>query len=199
MEDHIMKLLGLSGGMSQHTIVAIEKTLEFAYRYDNSITIEALNISEYDIPFCDGRDPAKYGGDAKYVIEKIDDADALIIGTPMYRGSYTGMLKNVFDILPNNALMGKPVGLIGTGGSNHHYLALEQELRPLLTFFYAFVIPGTVYINNRQISEDSFNVSDVLDHLNQLAKSVVNLTKYLPSNKVEVIGPIGLHTYFLDD
>ena len=95
--------------------------------------------------------------------------------------------------------MGKPVGLIATGGSNHHYLALEQELRPLLTFFYAFVIPGTVYINNRQISEDSFNVSDVLDHLNQLAKSVVNLTKYLPSNKVEVIGPIGLHTYFLND
>ncbi len=194
-----MKLLGLSGGMSQHTIVAIEKALEFAYRYDNSITIEALNISEYDIPFCDGRDPAKYSGDAKYVIEKIDDADALIIGTPMYRGSYTGMLKNVFDILPNNALMGKPVGLIATGGSNHHYLALEQELRPLLTFFYAFVIPGTVYINNRQISEDSFNVSDVLDHLNQLARSVVNLTKYLPSNKVEVIGPIGLHTYFLND
>ncbi len=136
-----MKLLGLSGGMSQHTIVAIEKALEFAHKHDDSIAIEALNINDCDIQYCDGRNPSEYGGDAKLVIEKIINADALIIGTPMYRGSYTGRLKNVFDILPNDALMGKPVGLIATGGSDHHYLALEQELRPLLIFFYAFVIP----------------------------------------------------------
>lgn len=191
-----MKLLGVSGGMSQHTIVAVEKALEFAYQYDDSINIETLNIGEYDIQYCDGRDPTKYDGDAKLIIEKFKDADALIIGTPMYRGSYTGMLKNVFDILPNDALMGKPVGLIATGGSDHHYLALEQELRPLLIFFYAFVIPGTVYINNKQVTNEPFTIRESLDHLNLLAKSVVNLTKYLPSDKTEVIGPLGPATYF---
>lgn len=186
----------MSGGMSQHTIVAVEKALEFAYQYDDSINIEALNISEYDIQYCDGRDSTKYEGDAKLIIEKIKDADALIIGTPMYRGSYTGMLKNVFDILPNDALMGKPVGLIATGGSDHHYLALEQELRPLLIFFYAFVIPGTVYINNKQVENEAFAIREVLDHLNLLAISIVNLTKYLPNDKTEVIGPLGPSTYF---
>lgn len=191
-----MKLLGVSGGMSQHTIVAVEKALEFANQYDDSINIKALNIGEYDIQYCDGRDPTMYDGDAKLIIENIKDADALIIGTPMYRGSYTGMLKNVFDILPNDALMGKPVGLIATGGSDHHYLALEQELRPLLIFFYAFVIPGTVYINNKQVANEPFAIREVLDHLNLLAISVVNLTKYLPSNKTEVIGPLGPTTYF---
>lgn len=191
-----MKLLGLSGGMSQHTIIAVEKALEFAHQYDDSVSIEPLNISKYDIQYCDGRDPTEYENDAKFVIDKIIDADALLIGTPMYRGSYTGMLKNVFDIVPNDALIGKPVGLIATGGSDHHYLALEQELRPLLIFFYAFVVPGTVYINNQQISTSAYFVNEVLKQLDQLAKSVVNLTRYLPNDKTEVVGPIGPSTYF---
>ena len=191
-----MKLLGLSGGMSQHTIIAVEKALEFAHQYDDSVSIEPLNISKYDIQYCDGRDPTEYENDAKFVIDKIIDADALLIGTPMYRGSYTGMLKNVFDIVPNDALIGKPVGLIATGGSDHHYLALEQELRPLLIFFYAFVVPGTVYINNQQISTSAYFVNEVLKQLDLLAKSVVNLTRYLPKDKTEVVRPIGPSTYF---
>ena len=195
MGEHKMKLLGLSGGLSQQTIIAIEKALDFAYQYDNSISIEALNISEYNVQYCDGRDPAKYEGDAKLVIDKITEADALLIGTPMYRGSYTGMLKNVFDIIPNDALLGKPVGLIATGGSDHHYLALEQELRPLLSFFYAFGIPGCVYASNEHYSERDLVSKDILDRLNQLARSVVNLSRILPSDKTDIIGPMGPTMY----
>ena len=191
-----MKILGLSGGMSQHTIVAVEKALEFATEYDELVHTEPLNISNYDIPYCDGRNPIEYDGDAKFVINKIKDADAYIIGTPMYRGSYTGMLKNIFDIIPNDAMMGKPVGLIATGGSDHHYLALEQELRPLLIFFYAYVVPGTVYINNRNISSSTYFVDKVLEQLNILAKAVINLSNYLPEDKLEVVGPIGPSTYY---
>ncbi len=190
-----MKLLGVSGGLSQQTIIAIEKALDFAYQYDNSISVEALNVSEYDIQYCDGRDPTKYEGDTKLIIDKIVNADALFIGTPMYRGSYTGMLKNLFDIIPNDALLGKPVGLIATGGSDHHYLALEQELRPLLSFFYAFVVPGCVYANNQHYSERDLVSKEILDRLNQLAKSVVNLAKILPSDKTDIIGPIGPEVY----
>ena len=135
-------------------------------------------------------------GDAKAVIDKIKAADGYIIGTPMYRGSYTGMLKNVFDIIPNDAMMGKPVGLIATGGSDHHYLALEQELRPLLIFFHAFVVPGTVYINNMNISSSTYFVDKTLEQLDLLAKAVINLSNCLPEDKLKVIGPIGPSTYY---
>ena len=190
-----MKLLGISGGMSQATIIAVEKALDYAYQHDNSISIEALNISEYDIQYCDGRDPTKYEGDAKLVIDKIIESDALFIGTPMYRGSYTGMLKNVFDLIPNDALLGKPVGLIATGGSAHHYLALEQELKPLLSFFYAYVIPGCVYASSEHFSNRDLENKEVLNRLKQLAKSVVNLANLLPDDKSDVIGPIGPSMY----
>ena len=190
-----MKLRGLSGGLSQQTIVAIEKGLDFAYQYDNSISIESFNVGEYNIQYCDGRDPANYEGDAKLIIDKILNADALLIGTPMYRGSYTGMLKNVFDIIPNNALRGKPVGLIATGGSDHHYLALEHELKPLLGFFYAIVVPGCVYANNEHYSERDLVDKEVLERLSVLAQAVVNLNNTLPDNRTEVIGPLAPSMY----
>ena len=190
-----MNLLGLSGGMSQSTIIAIEKALDFAKQYDNSISIEALNVGEYDIQNCDGRDPAKYEGDARLVIDKICEADALFIGTPMYRGSYTGMLKNVFDLIPNDALLGKSVGLIATGGSDHHYLALEQELRPLLSFFNAFVIPGCVYANNEHYSNRDLVDKEILNRVEQLSRSVVNLANLLPDDVSDIIGPVGPSMY----
>lgn len=190
-----MKLLGLSGGLSQKTLVAVEKALDFAYQYDNSIEIEAVSVTELDLQFCDGRDPAKYEGDSRIIIDKIIDADALIIGTPMYRGSYTGVLKNVFDLIPNDALMGKPVGLIATGGSDHHYLALEHELKPILGFFYAHAIPGGVYANNEHYSDRDLVDEDILERLKQLAESVVKFEKILPDDKTSLVGAVGPQIY----
>ena len=190
-----MKLLGLSGGLSQQTIVAIEKGLDFAYQYDDSISIESFNVGEYNIQYCDGRDPTKYEGDAKLIINKIMEADALLIGTPMYRGSYTGMLKNVFDIIPNDALQGKPVGLIATGGSDHHYLALEHELKPLLGFFYAIVIPGCVYASNEHYSNRDLVNKDVLERLDSLAKAIVDYEKILPRDRSGIVGPLAPTMY----
>lgn len=184
-----MKLLGISGGVSQKTFVAIGKALDYAYQYDNSIDIEVLNVGELDIQFCDGRDPAKYEGDSRLLIDKIIDADALIFGTPMYRGTYTGLLKNVFDLIPNDALVGKPVGLIATGGSDHHYLALEHELKPLLGFFLAHAIPGSVYATNDHYSNKDLVSQDVLDCLKDLAESIVNFARILPDDKTSLIGP----------
>jgi len=188
-----MKLLGLSGGptSSSKTLIAVKKALEFAKRYDNTVVTEVVNISEYKVQFCDARDPALYEGDTKLLIDKIVAADALIVGTPMYRGTYTGILKNMFDLIPNDALLGKPVGLIATGGSDHHYLAIEHELKPIMGFFHAHVLPGGVYANNQHYSDKDLVDTGILEQLDQLAKSIVNFAKLIPSDRSSLIGSVG--------
>ncbi|MCY4641235.1 MAG: NAD(P)H-dependent oxidoreductase [Gammaproteobacteria bacterium] len=186
-----MKLLGISGGLSRKTLIAIEKTLDFAKHYDPSIDVESASLNDFDIQFCDARDPAKYEGDSKLIIDKIIEADALLIGTPMYRGTYTGLLKNMFDLIPNDALLGKPVGMIATGGSDHHYLALEHEIKPLLGFFYVHVIPGHVYANNSHYSDADLVDEDILEQLDQLGRAIVNFARIIPSDKISIIGPMG--------
>jgi MsuE subfamily FMN reductase len=188
-----MKLLGISGGPTQSskTLLAVNAAVDYAYKLDSSIDIEVLNISYFDVQFCDARDPDNYEGDARILIDKISDADAYVIGTAMYRGTYTGILKNLFDLIPNESMIGKPVGLIATGGSDHHYLALEHELKPLLGFFLAMVLPGVVYANNSHYSQGKIDSEELLKKLQQLGESIVNFHKILPSDRLSIVGALG--------
>lgn len=188
-----MKLLGISGGplQSSKTLLAVKTAIEFCRQYSAAVESEELNISQFDIQFCDARDPETYEGDSKIIIDKIVQADAYIIGTPIYRGAYSGILKNIFDLIPNDAMTGKPVGLIATGGSDHHYLALEHQLKPLLGFFLAFVLPGVVYANNSDYSKTNIDSDDLLLKLKQLAESLVNFYNILPDDRSKIIGAVG--------
>lgn len=91
-----MNLLGLSGSPSRNaasrTLSAVKQTVEYAYTQNSAIRMETINVRDLEIELCDGRDPALYEDDTKKLIDKIVAADALILGTPVYRGSYTGIL-----------------------------------------------------------------------------------------------------------
>ena len=85
-----MKLLGVSGGLSRKTLIAIKKALDSAKRYDNTVETEAISLNEYDIQFCDARDPNKYEGDARLVIDKFVETDALLLGTRAHNKGFRG-------------------------------------------------------------------------------------------------------------
>jgi FMN reductase len=78
-------------------------------------------------------------------IEAIEAADALVVGTPVYKGSYTGAFKHLFDLVRPNALVGKPVLLSATAGTPLHGLVTEHQLRPLFGFFNALTLPTAIF------------------------------------------------------
>lgn len=82
---------------------------------------------------------------AAQLIEMIEGADALIVGTPVYQGGYAGLFKHVFDFVDPARMAGKPVALTATGGGLRHALVVEHGLRPLFGFFAAHVAPTSVY------------------------------------------------------
>jgi FMN reductase len=70
-------------------------------------------------------------------------ADAVIVATPVYKASYTGILKAFLDLLPQDGLAGKLVLPLATGGSQSHMLVLDYALRPVLSALSArFILPG---------------------------------------------------------
>jgi FMN reductase len=83
--------------------------------------------------------------EARSAIQAIEAADALIVGTPVYKGSYTGAFKHLFDLVRPTALTGKPVLLAATGGTPLHGLVTEHQLRPLFGFFNAVTLPTTIF------------------------------------------------------
>ena len=75
----------------------------------------------------------------------VEQADILVVATPVFRGTYTGMFKHFFDLIHQDALIDKPVLLAATAGSQRHALMLEHQLRPLFSFFQARTLPLGVY------------------------------------------------------
>ncbi|HZG05168.1 MAG TPA: NADPH-dependent FMN reductase [Streptomyces sp.] len=60
-------------------------------------------------------------------------ADGVVIGTPVYKAAYSGLLKSLLDLLPQYALAGKTVLPLATGGTTAHVLAIDYALRPVLS------------------------------------------------------------------
>ncbi len=75
----------------------------------------------------------------------VEAADVLIVVTPVYRGSYTGLFKHFFDFIEQDALTDTPVLLAATGGSERHALVIDHQLRPLFSFFQTRTLPLGVY------------------------------------------------------
>ncbi|MEU2585768.1 FMN reductase [Streptomyces avermitilis] len=78
-------------------------------------------------------------------IEAVTQADGLIVVTPVFSASYSGLFKSFFDVLEQGVLAGKPVLIAATGGSARHSLVLEHALRPLFAHLRAVVVPTGVY------------------------------------------------------
>ena len=78
-------------------------------------------------------------------IETVTGADGLIAVTPIFSGSYNGLFKSFFDVLPRDAVADLPVLIAATGGTARHSLALEHAVRPLFAYLRAPVVPTAVF------------------------------------------------------
>ncbi len=112
-----------------------------------------IDLADVDVASADGRPPAALSDDTAHVVEAIASADAVLLATPVYRGSMTGVLKNLLDHTPVEALERKPVAIVAMGASQHHYLGVERHLRDVLAFFGALVLPLAVYLTSADFDD----------------------------------------------
>ena len=96
---------------------------------------------------------ADLGPAALKVVEAIEKADVLVVSTPTYKGSYTGLFKHLIDFVDPKALNGVPVVISATGGGQRHALTIEHQLRPLFGFFSAWTIPAGIFGEDRNFED----------------------------------------------
>ena len=104
----------------------------------------------------------------------IESADALIVGSPIYKGSYTGLFKHLFDFVDPLALVRRPVALTATGGGRRHALAVEHQLRPLFGFFSANTLPTSVYASDEDFRDGNLTDPGTLDRVRQVAAELAD-------------------------
>jgi len=88
----------------------------------------------------------------------VEQASAVIIATPIYKASYTGVLKAFLDLLSPGALSGKVILPIATGGTLAHLLAIDYALKPVIAALGARYVLGGVYLSWPQIQVNDASV-----------------------------------------
>jgi FMN reductase len=185
-------VLGIVGSVStpSKTRTAVEAALDGAAAANADVRL--LHLGEYDLVTADGRLLEDYEGDTATVLDAVVSADAYVVGTPVYRAAYSGLLKNLFDMVPRGKWQadvapfeGSPVALVATGATAHHYLAVDTALRPLLAFFGAYVVGGA-YLHDDHFAETEtgYDVVDgsVDDRLTTLGGATAELSDAVAEN-----------------
>ena len=174
-------LLGIHGAVTSPGRLhqALERALDAASAHDPSVATDLLHLGDHRIAFADGRPPESYGDDTQRVLEQVTAADMYLIATPIYRASFTGALKNLLDHIPVEGLMGKACGLIGMGASDHHYLTVDTQLRPVLAWFGAHLVPGQVYLQSQHFQDGKLADPKAIAGLETLGRAVVALHRSL--------------------
>jgi FMN reductase len=193
----MVDLLGIVGSVTDpsKTRTAVEVCLEAAAAA--GADTELLHLAEYDIETIDGRPLTAYEGDTAAALDAILDSDAYVLGTPVYKGTYSGALKNLLDAVPRGMWMADEApfenaafGLVATGATPHHYLVIDTQLRPLMGFFGAHAAGGA-YLHGGQF-DDGPVVSDPdgRDRLETLGRATVELAGTLEASEaLASLGP----------
>ena len=163
------------GRLYQAIQAALSGLEELPHPEGEGTIAETLHLGDYRISFADGRPLSAYDDDTQSVVEQVIAADMYLIATPVFRASFTGALKNLLDHVPVEGMQGKACGLIGMGATDHHYLSIDAQLRPVMAWFGAHVVPGMVYLQSRHFQDGQLADPQAIADLQSLSRSVVAL------------------------
>lgn len=140
-------IAGICGSLRQgsYTRLAVETALRGAAEVGAQTRL--IDLGEYDLAFCDGaRDRQAYPEGVRRLQEKVREAQGIILGTPVYHGSFSGVLKNALDLMGFREFEGKMIGLVGVAGGRAGALNALDSLRAVGRVLHAWVIPEQVSI-----------------------------------------------------
>lgn len=103
-------------------------------------------------------------------ITAVREADGLVVVTPVFSASYSGLFKTFFDVLEAGTLEGKPVLIAATAGTARHSLVLDHALRPLFAYLRAIVVPTGVFA-----ATDDFGDTGLQSRIEQAAGELAAL------------------------
>ncbi|MGF6262515.1 FMN reductase [Paraburkholderia youngii] len=146
-----LRIVAVSGSLQQPSrtralTVSLLTGLERALVADkHNVHSHLVDLGEISEPLARTFSRVSATRDLEAHLRAIETADALIVASPVYRASYTGLFKHLFDLVHHETLFDVPVLLAATGGSERHALVIDHQLRPLLSFFQAYTLPVGVY------------------------------------------------------
>jgi FMN reductase len=154
-----LKVVAVSGSLTHpsKTTVLVE---EIVAALGRALPIEShlITLHELGPSLAGALKRSQLPAEAEAELQRIESADVLVVASPVYRASFTGLFKHLFDFVDQYALVDTPVLLAASGGSERHALIIEHQFRPLFAFFQALTLPVGIYAHDSEFTD--YKVTD---------------------------------------
>ncbi|MBI4723707.1 MAG: NAD(P)H-dependent oxidoreductase [Rhodomicrobium sp.] len=174
-----MKVVGLAGSPSipSRTRLIVEAAIERIGAQTGAQT-RLVDLAQL-VPDLGIRCRADASPRVEEALRLIETASLLVVASPVYKGSYTGLFKHLIDLINYPSLLGTPVALLAMGGSERSALVVEYQLRPLFSFFGAKTLPTAVFIPDKAIVNGWVEDAACSARLDQMIAEAVHELKSL--------------------
>jgi FMN reductase len=178
-----VRIVGVSGSLQapSKTITLVEEIVgQLSAHFTAETTI--IKVNELGPAFAGALTRAELSPEVEAALVAIETADVLVVASPVYRASFTGLFKHLFDFVDQFALVDTPTLLAATGGSERHALIIEHQFRPLFAFFQALTLPVGVYAHDSDFTNYVISSPRLVD---RLQKAVVKALPFIHSSLAE--------------
>ncbi|OKH38632.1 NADPH-dependent FMN reductase [[Phormidium ambiguum] IAM M-71] len=174
----MVKIVGIGGSLRNDSYSQLALKLAAQRIEALGAEVEILDLREMQLPFCNGEKSYPDYPDVKKLRNAVQQADGLILATPEYHGSVSGVMKNALDLMNFEQLSDKVTGLISVLGGQSNSNALN-DLRVIMRWVHAWVIPEQIAIGQawNAFSNDGKIVDEKLSQrFDEFAQSLVENT-----------------------
>lgn len=149
-----LRVVGVSGSLHEpsRTTALVRAILDEVEERAGSET-SLIEVARLGPSFAGALRRDEVAPEVEQALQLIESADLLVAASPVYRASFTGLFKHLFDFVGQYELVGTPVLVAATGGGERHALILEHQLRPLFGFFQALTLPLGVYASDTDFDD----------------------------------------------
>ncbi|OLU28154.1 FMN reductase [Pseudomonas sp. PA15(2017)] len=148
------KIVAVSGGTSRPSrTLALTEAIVSEIGKHLAIDTHLIELGNIARPLGGALWRTELSTTVEHELRQIESADLLVVAAPVYRGTYPGLFKHLFDLIGQDALIDTPVLLAASGGSERHALVLDHQLRPLFSFFQSLTLPIGVYASESEFAD----------------------------------------------
>ncbi|MFB6222625.1 MAG: NADPH-dependent FMN reductase [Haloarcula sp.] len=167
-------VIGISGSLRDDsgTRIAVQRALDAAA--DVGATTEHLDLREWDLPLFDPDADGAATGDGPELAARVSDADAAVLGTPLYHGTIASPLKTALDYCSIDDVEGTTVGILAVAGGGFPTPALEH-LRASVLELKGWPLPQDVAIPNSWAAFEDGGIADddIIERVENLGEQTV--------------------------
>ncbi|KAB0240298.1 NADPH-dependent oxidoreductase [Microcystis aeruginosa EAWAG127a] len=177
----MIKIVGINGSLRSGSYSTMALEVAISRLGALGVETEIIDLRKLSLPFCNGGDDYSDYPDVAKMQQTVKSAAGLILATPEYHGSVSGVMKNALDLMSFEELSGKVAGLISVLGGQSNSNALN-DLRIILRWVHAWVIPEQISLGQawKVFNEEGKIIDEKLSQrFDAFARSLVDNTRKL--------------------